>query len=97
MKKILTLIAAIATAATLTSCHYIKPGIYETVGTAASATTFNINGEIFEIYADRLQQSETYIIILSDNGTPFNIYDDEILNYCDMEVYELMKFEKELN
>ena len=95
MKKIIALIATIATAATLTSCHYIDTGIYETMGTAASATSFNINGEIYEIYDDVLQQSETYIIILSDNGTPFNIYDDEILNYYDMEVYELMKFEKE--
>lgn len=95
MKKIIALIATIATAATLTSCHYIEPGIYETMGTAETKTSFNISGEIYEIYDDVLQQSETYIIILSDNGTPFNIYDDEILNYYDMEVYELMKFEKE--
>ena len=95
MKKILALIATIATAATLTSCRYIDTGIYETMGTAASATSFNINGEIFEIYADHLQQSETYIIILSDNGTPFNPVDDEILNYYDMETWELMHMEKE--
>lgn len=95
MKKIIALIATIATAATMTSCHYIKPGIYETMGTAASATSFNIDGEIYEIYDDILQQSETYIIILSDNGTPFNIYDDEILNYYDLETWELMKLEKE--
>lgn len=95
MKKIFAFIAAIATAATLTSCHYIEPGIYQATGTAASATSFNIDGEIYNIYDDVLQQSETYIVILSDNGTPFNIYDDEILNYYDMEVYELMKLEKE--
>lgn len=95
MKKIIALITAIATAATLTSCQYIKPGIYQATGTAASATTFNINNEIYEIYADRLQPGETYIIILSDNGTPFNIYDDEILNYYDLETWELMKLEKE--
>ena len=93
MKKIIALIALIATACT--SCTYIQPGIYQTEGTAESATSFNINGEIYNIYDDVLQQSETYIIILSDNSTPFNIYDDEILNYYDMEVYELMKLEKE--
>lgn len=97
MKKIIALIATIATAATLTSCRYIEPGIYETMGTAETKTSFNIDGEIYNIYDDILQQSETYIIILSDNGTPFNIIDDEILNYYDMEVYELMKFEKGLN
>ena len=95
MKKIIALIATIATAATLTSCHYIDTGIYETMGTATDTTTFNIDGELYSIYDDTLQPGETYIIILSDNGTPFNIYDDEILNYYDMEVYELMKLEKE--
>lgn len=96
MKKIIAFIATLGTLATAcTSCHYIEPGIYQETGTAASATTFNINGEIFEIYADQLQTGETYIIILSDNNTPFYIYDDEILNYYDMEVYELMKLEKE--
>lgn len=95
MKKIIALIATIATAATLTSCHYIEPGIYQETGTAETKTSFNINDEIFEIYADQLQTGETYIIILSDNNTPFYIYDDEILNYYDLEVYELMKFEKE--
>lgn len=93
MKKIIALLALIATACT--SCHYIQPGIYQETGTAASETSFNINGEIFEIYADQLQNGETYIIILSDNGTPFNIYDDEILNYYDLETWELMKLEKE--
>lgn len=93
MKKIIVLLALIATACT--SCHYIQPGIYQETGTAASATAFNINGELYNIYDDVLQQSETYIIILSDNNTPFYIYDDEILNYYDLEVYELMKFEKE--
>lgn len=88
MKKIIALLALIATACT--SCTYIEPGIYQETGTAASETSFNINGEIFEIYADRLQQSETYIIILSDNNTPFNIEDDEILNYYDLETWELM-------
>lgn len=91
MKKIIALLALIATACT--SCHYIEPGIYQETGTAASETSFNINGEIFEIYADRLQQSETYIIILSDNGSPFYIYDDEILNYYDLETWELMHME----
>lgn len=95
MKKIIAFIATIATAATLTSCHYIEPGIYQETGTAETKTSFNINDEIFEIYADQLQTGETYIIILSDNNTPFYIYDDEILNYYDLEVYELMKFEKE--
>lgn len=90
MKKIIALIATIATAATLTSCRYIDTGIYETMGTAETKTSFNISGEIYEIYDDVLQQSETYIIILSDNGTPFNIYDDEILNYYDLETWELM-------
>ena len=93
MKKIIALFALIATACT--SCTYIQPGIYQTEGTAETKTSFNINGEIYNIYDDVLQQSETYIIILSDNGTPFNIYDDEILNYYDLEVYELMKLEKE--
>lgn len=93
MKKILALIATIATAATLTSCHYIEPGIYQETGTAASETSFNINGEIYNIYDDVLQQSETYIIILSDNGSPFYIQDDEILNYYDLETWELMHIE----
>lgn len=93
MKKIIALLALIATACT--SCQYIEPGIYQETGTAASETTFNINGEIFKIYADRLQQSETYIIILSDNNTPFYIVDDEILNYYDLETWELMQLEKE--
>lgn len=89
MKKIIVLLALIATACT--SCHYIQPGIYQETGTAASATAFNINGELYNIYEDILQQSETYIIILSDNGTPFNPVDDEILNYYDLETWELMK------
>ena len=95
MKKIIALIATIATAATLTSCHYIEPGIYQTEGTATDTTTVNINGELYTIYDDILQPGETYIIILSDDNTPFNPVDDEILNYYDMEVYELMKLEKE--
>lgn len=89
MKKIIVLLALIATACT--SCHYIQPGIYQETGTAASATSFNINGEIYNIYDDVLQQSETYIIILSDNASPFNPVDDEILNYYDLETWELMK------
>lgn len=89
MKKIIVLLALIATACT--SCHYIQPGIYQETGTAASATSFKIDGEIYNIYDDILQQSETYIIILSDNGTPFNPVDDEILNYYDLETWELMK------
>lgn len=89
MKKIIALLALIATACT--SCQYIEPGIYQETGTAASETSFIINNNIYEIYADRLQQSETYIIILSDNNTPFYIYDDEILNYYDLETWELMK------
>ena len=93
MKKIIALLALIATACT--SCQYIEPGIYQETGTAASETSFNINGEIYKIYADRLQPGETYIIILSDNGTPFYIQDDEILNYYDLETWELMKLEKE--
>lgn len=93
MKKIIALLALIATACT--SCQYIEPGIYQETGTAASETTFNINGEIYNIYDDVLQQSETYIIILSDNNTPFNIYDDEILNYYDLETWELMHMTKE--
>lgn len=96
MKKIIAFIATLGALATAcTSCQYIEPGIYQETGTAASETSFNINGEIFEIYADRLQQSETYIIILSDNSTPFYIYDDEILNYYDLETWELMQLEKE--
>lgn len=96
MKKIIALITTLGTLATAcTSCQYIEPGIYQETGTAASETSFNINGEIFEIYADRLQQSETYIIILSDNGSPFYIYDDEILNYYDLETWELMHMTKE--
>lgn len=93
MKKIIALLALIATACT--SCQYIQPGIYQETGTAASETSFNINGEIFEIYADRLQPGETYIIILSDNTSPLNPVDDEILNYYDLETWELMKLEKE--
>ena len=93
MKKIIALLALITTACT--SCRYIQPGIYQGTGTAANETSFNINGEIFEIYADRLQPGETYIIILSDNGTPFNIKDDEILNYYDLETWELMHMIKE--
>ena len=96
MKKIIAFIATLGALATAcTSCHYIEPGIYQETGTAASETSFNINGEIFEIYADRLQQSETYIIILSDNGSPFYIYDDEILNYYNLETWELMHMTKE--
>lgn len=91
MKKIIALLALIATACT--SCQYIQPGIYQETGTAASETSFIINDNIYEIYADRLQQSETYIIILSDNGSPFYIYDDEILNYYDLETWELMHME----
>ena len=91
MKKIITFIATLGALATAcTSCHYIEPGIYQETGTAASETSFIINDNVYEIYADRLQQSETYIIILSDNGTPFYIVDDEILNYYDLETWELM-------
>lgn len=93
MKKIIALLALIATACT--SCQYIQPGIYQETGTAANETSFIVNDNIYEIYADRLQPSETYIIILSDNGTPFYIEDDEILNYYDLETWELMQLEKE--
>lgn len=95
MKKILALIATIATAAALTSCHYIQPGIYQETGTAANETSFIVNDNIYEIYADRLQPGETYIIILSDDNTPFNPVDDEILNYYDLETWELMHMTKE--
>lgn len=88
MKKIIALLALIAT--TCTSCHYIEPGIYQETGTAETKTSFNIDGEIYSIYDDVLQQSETYIIILSDNASPFNPVDDEILNYYDLETWELM-------
>ena len=92
MKKILTtLITVIITATLTTSCRYIDSGIYETTGTAASPTTFNIDGELYSIYDDTLQQGEIYIIILSDNASPFNPVDDEILNYYDLETWELMK------
>lgn len=93
MKKIIALLALIATACT--SCQYIQPGIYQETGTAASETSFNINDQIYKIYADRLQPGETYIIILSDNSSPFYIYDDEILNYYDLETWELMHMTKE--
>lgn len=96
MKKIIAFIATIGALATAcTSCHYIEPGIYQETGTAETKTSFNINGEIFEIYADQLQTGETYIIILSDNSTPFYIQDDEILNYYDLETWELMHMIKE--
>ena len=96
MKKILaTMITAAALATLTTSCKYIDTGIYETMGTAETKTSFNINGEIYEIYDDVLQPGETYYIILSDNASPLNPVDDEILNYYDLEVYELMKLEKE--
>lgn len=93
MKKIIALLALIATACT--SCQYIQPGIYQETGTAANETSFIINDQIYRIYADRLQPGETYIIILSDNGTISNLQDDEILNYYDLETWELMKLEKE--
>lgn len=89
MKKIIALLVLIATACT--SCQYIEPGIYQETGTAANETSFIVNDNIYEIYADRLQPGETYIIILSDNNTLFYIYDDEILNYYDLETWELMK------
>lgn len=88
MKKIIALLALIATACT--SCQYIQPGIYQAVGQAASETSFIINNQVYRIYADRLQPGETYIIILSDNGSLLNIQDDEILNYYDLETWELM-------
>lgn len=93
MKKIFALLALIATACT--SCQYIQPGIYQETGTAASETSFIINDQVYRIYADRLQPGETYIIILSDNDTPFYIEDDEILNYYDLETWELMHMTKE--
>ena len=92
MKKIIATLAALATAILTTSCTYIKPGIYQTTGTAASATEFIINDNVYAIYDDVLQPGETYIIILSDNDTILNIEDDEILNYYDLETWELMNF-----
>lgn len=94
MKKIIALIATLGTLATAcTSCQCIEPGVYQETGTAASETSFIINDNVYEIYADHLQPGETYIIILSDNGSPFYIVDDEILNYYDLETWELMHME----
>lgn len=93
MKKIIATLAAIATAITLTSCRaYTADGIYQTTGTAASTTEFIINDNAYAIYDDTLQPGETYIIILSDNDTMLNVEDDEILNYYDLETWELMHF-----
>jgi hypothetical protein len=88
MKKILVIMAvALATVGGCTGCTN-QYGIHETKGYAVNGTAFNIEGDIFEIYDDVLEAGETYIITTDGKDTPFP-EDDEILNYMDLETYEL--------
>lgn len=88
MKKILAGMAiALAIAGGCTGCTN-QYGIHETVGVAVTGTAFNIEGDIFEIYDDELIAGETYMIIIDGKDTP-SPEDDEILNYADLETYEL--------
>ena len=84
MKKIIAFIAsfAIMTAHTApaTSDEYRET---EAVATAADVLTLD-DGEQIRLYnGDRLSIDETYILLLD----PVN--DDELLNYWDLETYEL--------
>lgn len=87
MKKIIALLASIA----LMTAHTAPAtgdGYRETeaVATAADVLTLD-NGETIRLYnGDRLSIGETYILLLD----PVN--DDELLNYWDLETYELNNF-----
>ena len=87
MKKIIAFLAsfAIMTAHTApaTSDEYREA---EAVATAADVLTLD-DGEQIRLYnGDRLSIGETYILLLD----PVN--DDELLNYWDLETYELNNF-----
>lgn len=85
MKKILVIMAVVL--ATVGGCS--NPyGIHNVEGYAVSEDSFNIGGEIFQIYDDVMEVGETYIITMDGKGTP-SPEDDEILNYEDLETYEL--------
>ena len=88
MKKIIAFIAsfAIMTAHTApaTNDEYREA---EAVATAADVLTLD-DGEQIRLYnGDRLSIGETYILLLD----PVN--DDELLNYWDLETYELQHME----
>ena len=86
MKKILVIMAVVL--ATVGGCSVNPYGIHNVEGYAVSEDSFNIGGEIFQIYDDVLEIGETYIITIDGKDTP-SPEDDEILNYTDMETYEL--------
>ena len=86
MKKFLVIMAVVI--ATVGGCSVNPYGIHNVEGYAVSENSFNIGGEIFQIYDDALEVGETYIITIDGKDTPFP-EDDEILNYVDLETYEL--------
>lgn len=88
MKKIIALLASIALmtahTAPATGDGYREA---EAVATAADVLTLD-DGEQIRLYnGDRLSIGETYILLLD----PVN--DDELLNYWDLETYELQHME----
>jgi hypothetical protein len=84
MKKIIALLASIALmtahTAPATGDGYREA---EAVATAADVLTLD-NGETIRLYnGDRLTVGETYILLLDD------LNDGELLDYTDIETYEL--------
>lgn len=84
MRKLLVIMAVVL--ATVGGCSV--NGIHNVEGYAVSEDSFNIGGEIFQIYDDVLEVGETYIITIDGKDTP-SPEDDEILDYIDLETYEL--------
>ena len=84
MRKLLVIMAVVL--ATVGGCSV--NGIHKVEGYAVSEDSFNIGGEIFQIYDDVLEVGETYIITIDGKDT-VSPKDDEILDYEDLETYEL--------
>lgn len=86
MKKILAFVLACFCSASAASAA--GDGYKEIIATAAAPDAFTLpEGSTIQIYNDVLMVNETYIILI-------DVYNDnEILNYFDLETYELMKSE----
>lgn len=84
MKKILAFVLACFCSASAASAA--GDGYKELFVTATAPDAFTLpEGSTIQIYNDDLMVNETYIILI-------DVYNDnEILNYFDLETYELMK------
>lgn len=70
-----------------------EPEFMQVWATAEDTTTFLITegqqeGNLYSIYDDELEQGEQYLLTIDDKGTE-DPTDDEILDYIDLETWEL--------